>query len=126
MLYDPVGIGKPIWQHKSMQPVKQGEILYRKTSGSKKTGHWNVARGICVELICAYRMRICIYVPDDKDGFQLLFCVISDSYASMSLTTNLEFSNRGVLFTDGCYNDRSACSSWTFTDLRTEKLPNEA
>lgn len=38
----------------------------------------------------------------DKDGSQLLFRVISDSYESKSLilTTNLEFSKWGGIFTD--------------------------
>lgn len=42
------------------------------------------------------------YVPVDKDGSQLLFRVISDSYESKSLilTTNLEFSKWGSIFTD--------------------------
>lgn len=42
------------------------------------------------------------YVPVDKDGSQLLFRVISDSYESKSLilTTNLEFSMWGGIFTD--------------------------
>lgn len=42
------------------------------------------------------------YVPIDKDGSQLLFRVISDSYESKSLilTTNLEFSRWGGIFTD--------------------------
>lgn len=42
------------------------------------------------------------YVPVDKDGSQLLFRVISDSYESKSLilTTNLEFSKWGGIFTD--------------------------
>ena len=42
------------------------------------------------------------YVPVDKDGSQLLFRVISDSYESKSLilTTNLEFSKWGGVFTD--------------------------
>lgn len=42
------------------------------------------------------------YVPVDKDGSQLLFRVISDSYMSKSLilTTNLEFSKWGGIFTD--------------------------
>ena len=42
------------------------------------------------------------YVPVDKDGSRLLFCVISDSYESKSLilTTNLEFSKWGGIFTD--------------------------
>ena len=41
------------------------------------------------------------HVPVDKDGFQLLFRVISDSYESKSLilTTNLEFSKWGGIFT---------------------------
>lgn len=42
------------------------------------------------------------YVPVDQDGSQLLFRVISDSYESKSLilTTNLEFSKWGGIFTD--------------------------
>ena len=42
------------------------------------------------------------YVPGDTDGSQLLFRVISDSYESKSLilTTNLEFSKWGGIFTD--------------------------
>lgn len=42
------------------------------------------------------------YVPVDRDGSQLLFRVISDSYESKSLvlTTNLEFSKWGEIFTD--------------------------
>ena len=42
------------------------------------------------------------YVPVDRDGSQLLFQIISDSYESKSLilTTNLEFSKWGSIFTD--------------------------
>ncbi|MCQ4635280.1 ATP-binding protein [Anaerovorax odorimutans] len=42
------------------------------------------------------------YVPVDKDGSQLLFRVISDSYESKSLklTPNLGFSKWGRIFTD--------------------------
>ncbi len=42
------------------------------------------------------------YIPVDKDGSQLLFRVIADSYESRSLiiTTNLEFSKWGTVFTD--------------------------
>jgi len=42
------------------------------------------------------------YVPVDKEGSQLLFRVISDSYEgkSLILTTNLEFSKWGGIFTD--------------------------
>ena len=42
------------------------------------------------------------YVPVDKEGSQLLFRVVSDSYESKSLilTTNLEFSKWGSVFTD--------------------------
>jgi DNA replication protein DnaC len=41
-------------------------------------------------------------VPVDRDGSQLLFRVIADSYETRSLivTTNLEFSKWGSLFTD--------------------------
>ena len=42
------------------------------------------------------------YVPVDREGSQLLFRVIADSYESKSLilTTNLEFSKWGTIFTD--------------------------
>jgi DNA replication protein DnaC len=42
------------------------------------------------------------YVPVDREGAQLLFRVIADSYETRSLilTTNLEFSKWGSLFTD--------------------------
>lgn len=42
------------------------------------------------------------YVPVDRDGSQLLFQVISDSYENKSLiiTTNIEFSRWGSIFTD--------------------------
>lgn len=42
------------------------------------------------------------YVPVDREGSQLLFRVIADSYESKSLilTTNLEFSRWGSIFTD--------------------------
>ena len=42
------------------------------------------------------------YVPVDRQGAQLLFRIISDSYErrSVILTTNLEFSKWGSIFTD--------------------------
>lgn len=42
------------------------------------------------------------YVPIDKEGSQLLFRIVADSYESKSLilTTNLEFSKWGGIFTD--------------------------
>lgn len=42
------------------------------------------------------------YVPVDRQGAQLLFRIVSDSYErrSLILTTNLEFSKWGTLFTD--------------------------
>lgn len=42
------------------------------------------------------------YVPVDRDGAQLLFRVIADSYEqkSLILTTNIEFSRWGSVFTD--------------------------
>lgn len=42
------------------------------------------------------------YVPVDKEGSQLLFRVVADSYESRSMiiTTNLEFSKWGSVFTD--------------------------
>ena len=42
------------------------------------------------------------YVPVDRDGSQRLFRIVSDSYErkSLILTTNLEFSKWGSVFTD--------------------------
>ena len=42
------------------------------------------------------------YVPIDKDGSEMLFRIVSDSYErkSLILTTNLEFSKWGSIFTD--------------------------
>lgn len=42
------------------------------------------------------------YVPVDRDGSQMLFRIIADSYErkSLILTTNLEFSKWGSIFTD--------------------------
>ena len=42
------------------------------------------------------------YIPVDRHGAQLLFRIVSDSYErrSLILTTNLEFSKWGTLFTD--------------------------
>ena len=42
------------------------------------------------------------YVPIDRDGSQILFRIISDSYEqkSLILTTNIEFSKWGKVFTD--------------------------
>ena len=42
------------------------------------------------------------YVPVDREGAQLLFRVIADSYENRSLilTTNIEFSKWGSVFTD--------------------------
>lgn len=42
------------------------------------------------------------YVPVNREGSQLLFRIISDSYErrGLILTTNLEFSKLGTIFTD--------------------------
>jgi len=42
------------------------------------------------------------YLPIDREGAQLLFRVVADSYETRSLilTTNLEFSKWGAVFTD--------------------------
>jgi len=42
------------------------------------------------------------YVPVDRQGAQLLFRIVSDSYERRSLimTTNLEFAKWGTIFTD--------------------------
>ncbi|WP_306723883.1 ATP-binding protein [Acidithiobacillus ferrooxidans] len=53
------------------------------------------ARECCAECL-AY------YLPIDREGAQLLFRVVADSYETRSLilTTNLEFSKWGTVFTD--------------------------
>ena len=54
------------------------------------------ARECCAECL-AY------YLPIDREGAQLLFRVVADSYETRSLiltTTNLEFSKWGPVFTD--------------------------
>jgi len=54
------------------------------------------------------------YVPVDREGSQLLFRVIADAYESKSLilTTNLEFSKWGGIFTEArtarCHTSRSS------------------
>ena len=42
------------------------------------------------------------YISVDRDGSQMLFRIISDSYErkSLILTTNMEFSKWGSVFTD--------------------------
>lgn len=110
VLYGPVGIGKT---HMSIAAgVKACNMGYRtkfytvtelvlKLAEARKNGTLEKLlrelRGLDLLILDEWG-----YVPVDKDGSQLLFRVISDSYESKSLilTTNLEFSKWGGIFTD--------------------------
>lgn len=110
VLYGPVGVGKT---HMAVAAgVKACNLGYKtkfytvtglvlKLSEARKSGTLErllrELRGLDLLILDEWG-----YVPVDKDGSQLLFRVISDSYESKSLilTTNLEFSKWGGIFTD--------------------------
>lgn len=110
VLYGPVGIGKT---HMAIAAgVKACQLGYKtrfytvtelvlKLAESRKNGTLErLLRDLrSLDLLILDEWG---YVPVDKDGSQLLFRVISDSYESKSLilTTNLEFSKWGGIFTD--------------------------
>lgn len=109
LLYGPVGIGKT---HMAAAGVKACMLGYKtkfytvtelvlKLAEARKNG--------TLERLLKYLRMLDLlildewgYVPVDKDGSQLLFRGIYDSYESKSLilTTNLEFSKWGGIFTD--------------------------
>ncbi len=110
VLYGPVGIGKT---HMAIATgVKACEMGYKtrfhtvtelvlKLAEARKSG--TLER--LVRELQTYDLLILDewgYVPVDKEGSQLLFRVIADSYESKSLilTTNIEFSKWGGIFTD--------------------------
>ncbi|MCM1543654.1 MAG: IS21-like element helper ATPase IstB [Blautia sp.] len=110
VLYGPVGIGKT---HMAVAAGAKACMLGYKTKFYTVTGlvlKLAEARrnGTLERLLKDLRTPDLLildewgYVPVDKDGSQLLFRVISDSYESKSLilTTNLEFSKWGGIFTD--------------------------
>lgn len=110
VLYGPVGIGKT---HMAIAAgIKACNLGYSvrfytvtelvlKLSEARKSGTLERLRSE----LCSLDLLILDewgYVPVDRDGSQLLFQIISDSYESKSLilTTNLEFSKWGGIFTD--------------------------
>ncbi len=110
VLYGPVGIGKT---HMAIAAgIKACNLGYSvrfytvtelvlKLSEARKSGTLERLRNE----LCSLDLLILDewgYVPVDRDGSQLLFQIISDSYESKSLilTTNLEFSKWGGIFTD--------------------------
>ena len=110
MLYGPVGVGK------THMAIAAGIVACQK---SLKTRFYTVTElvlklskamknGTLERLINELNSLDLLildewgYVPVDRDGSQLLFRVISDSYESKSLilTTNIEFAKWGGIFTD--------------------------
>ncbi len=110
VLYGPVGVGKT---HMAIAAgMKACECGYRvrfytvtelvlKLAESRKNGTLQRLRNELTNLDLLI-LDEWGYVPVDRDGSQLLFQIISDSYESKSLilTTNLEFSKWGTIFTD--------------------------
>ena len=110
VMYGPVGIGKT---HMAiavgMQAVQLGLRVkfYSVTSLVLKLGEAK-QNGTLEKLVRELQnLELLIldewgYVPIDKESSQLLFRVVADSYESKSLilTTNLEFSKWGSIFTD--------------------------
>lgn len=110
VLYGPVGIGKT---HMAIAcGVKACEMGYRtkfytatelvlKLSDARRVGTLErlIRELQALDLLIIDEWG---YVPVDKEGSQLLFRVVSDSYESKSLilTTNIEFSKWGGIFTD--------------------------
>lgn len=110
VLYGPVGVGKT--HLATAAGLKACELGYKtkfytvtqlvlKLAEARKSGTWErlVRELQSLDLLILDEWG---YVPVDKEGSQLLFRVISDSYESKSLilTTNLEFSKWGSIFTD--------------------------
>ena len=110
VLYGPVGVGK------THMAIAAGIIACRKRykarfyivtelvlklAEARKTGTLERLRNTRNQQDLLILDEWC-YVPVDRDGSELLFQVISDSYESKSLilTTNLEFSRWGSIFTD--------------------------
>lgn len=110
ILYGPVGVGKT---HLAIAlGVKACEMgmnvrFHTVTELVLKLGEAH--RSVTLEKLVRDLQRLDLlildewgYVPVDKEGSQLLFRVVADSYESKSLilTTNLEFSKWGGIFTD--------------------------
>jgi len=110
VLYGPVGVGKThLAIAAGMKACERGyrvrfytvTELVLKLAESRKNGTLQRLRNELsnLDLLILDEWG---YVPVDRDGSQLLFQIISDSYESKSLilTTNLEFSKWGTIFTD--------------------------
>lgn len=110
ILYGPVGVGKTHMAIAAgMLACKKGykarfytvTELVLKLAEARKNGTLERLRNILnqQDLLILDEWG---YVPVDRDGSELLFQVISDSYEgkSLILTTNLEFSKWGGIFTD--------------------------
>lgn len=110
VMYGPVGVGKThMAVAAGMNACVRGYSvrfytvteLVLKLSESRKNGTLerlrNELNGLDLLILDEWG-----YVPVDRDGSQLLFQVVSDSYESKSLmlTTNIEFSKWGGIFTD--------------------------
>lgn len=110
VLYGAVGTGKtPLAIALGLQACERGRMvrfytvtdLAVRLSDARRTG----TLGRVLQEI--HRTDLLIlnewgYVPVDQDGSQLLFRIVADSYETRSLilTTNLEFSKWGGIFTD--------------------------
>ena len=110
-LYTQWGLGRPTWRSgMAYWPAKrlQGAFLYGdgidpEAGGSEKKRHAGAPQdSSLINMVPPLILDEWGYVPVDRDGSELLFQVISDSYESRSLilTTNIEFSKWGGIFTD--------------------------
>ena len=110
VLYGPVGVGKThLATAIGIRACKQGysvrfypvtDLVLKLADARKKGTLEKVRRSLnSIDLLILDEWG---YVPIDRDGSQLLFRVISDCYENRSLllTTNLEFSKWGTIFTD--------------------------
>ena len=110
MLYGPVGTGKPhLVTAVGVRACELGMAVKFYTVADLVMRLSEAKRGGTLERLSkeiGRTDRLILdewgYVPVDREGSQLLFRVIADSYESRSLviTTNLEFSKWGSVFTD--------------------------
>ncbi|MEK3885764.1 IS21-like element helper ATPase IstB [Paenibacillus sp. PL2-23] len=110
VLYGPVGTGKThLAIAAGLRACELGMVAKFYTVAELVMRLAEAKRGGTLERLLAdiQRAQLLVldewgYIPVDKEGSQLLFRVIADSYESRSLviTTNLEFSKWGSVFTD--------------------------
>jgi len=110
VLYGPVGTGKShLATALGVQACEQGRVVRFFTVTDLVLRLSEARRAGTLERLQEdlHRAELLVldewgYVPLDRDGSQLLFRVVADSYETRSLilTTNLEFSKWGSLFTD--------------------------